>query len=518
MIRRDRFLSCLDRIGSARMLVIGPSVVEEDVHCAVTRLAPDRAVPVLLEEATSTHPGAAALTAITMAQLGASVTLASPVDADHWALRETMEAAGVRIIGGTGDSSPAPRLHRYVAGTRQMLQMRRHWSGPRTPMRMLLEKISLDDFDTALIVDALPAWFTPEDFQWLAQRRASAQTRLVFDAAGAESDPRPLRPDAIIVNEAESRQTARLYEAEDEDHVARLRNLVTKAAPAVLMTLGRQGAVSAAHNGQIEVAPITTTPFPFSDRRGVGFVLSGVYALMLTAGASAEEAGFLACGAATAAAASPGPKRIVYDDLLKIAYHEIESEVADAREVFDRIGREHLPMIDQAARALLQAYTSGRKVLIFGNGGSAAEANHLVTEMTGRFRARRSSLPAISLSSNDALATCIANDYGYEEIFAHQIEAFCKPGDIVIGMSTSGRSPNVIRAMERAREREAVIIAFTGEDAGPMRQLADLTLAVPSRSTPRIQEAHLFVIHVMCEMLDRRLDTQGRLQPSASEI
>ena len=139
-------------------------------------------------------------------------------------------------------------------------------------------------------------------------------------------------------------------------------------------------------------------------------------------------------------------------------------------------------------------------------------------ELTGRFRESRPGLPSISLSANDSLTTCLANDYGYEDVFARQIETFCREGDVVIGLSTSGRSPNVIRAMERARERGARIIAFTGRDGGAMAELADVAIIVPSDSTARIQEAHLFIIHVLCDMLDSRLDSQGRLRPAASEM
>ena len=117
-----------------------------------------------------------------------------------------------------------------------------------------------------------------------------------------------------------------------------------------------------------------------------------------------------------------------------------------------------------------------------------------------------------------SLTTCLANDYGYEEVFARQVDTFCREGDVVIGLSTSGKSGNVVKAMETARARGARVIALTGSERGPMSELADVSINVPSRITARIQEAHLFVIHVMCDMLDRRLDPTGRLHPAASEM
>jgi D-sedoheptulose 7-phosphate isomerase len=250
----------------------------------------------------------------------------------------------------------------------------------------------------------------------------------------------------------------------------------------------------------------------------VGFVLSGVYGLAAAVGADCDEAAYLACGAASAAAACPGPKRVGIDDLLKIAYREIEAQLADGLEVFGRIARDGLAVIDRAARSLMQAYADGRQVLVFGNGGSAAEANHLAGELTGRFKQSRPGLPAISLSANDSITTCIANDYAYDEIFARQIETFGREGDVAIGLSTSGRSPNVVQGLKRAKERGMRTIAFTGAEPGPAGEYADVVVAVPSRSTARIQEAHLFIIHVMCDMLDRRLDAAGRLNPAASRI
>ncbi|NOG54881.1 MAG: SIS domain-containing protein [Planctomycetes bacterium] len=160
----------------------------------------------------------------------------------------------------------------------------------------------------------------------------------------------------------------------------------------------------------------------------------------------------------------------------------------------------------------------GGSYLVFGNGGSAAEANHLVTELTGHFRANRPSLPAISLSSNDSLITAIANDYSYDDVFSHQIGAFCRPGDVVIGLTTSGNSENVLRALKEARNHDARTIVLTGNRAVAIHELADVVIAVPSSYTPRIQEAHLFVIHVLCDMLESRLDAQGRVHPAATEI
>jgi D-sedoheptulose 7-phosphate isomerase len=153
--------------------------------------------------------------------------------------------------------------------------------------------------------------------------------------------------------------------------------------------------------------------------------------------------------------------------------------------------------IASAAEALVEGVRNGGKVLTFGNGGSAAEASHLAEELVGRFRKNRRPFPAISLASDSGTVTCIANDFGYETVFERQIEAFARPGDVAVALTTSGKSENVIRALRAARSRGAVTIALTGE-AGLAESDADHVIAVPSEDTAIVQEVHLIVIHCFC--------------------
>jgi D-sedoheptulose 7-phosphate isomerase len=152
------------------------------------------------------------------------------------------------------------------------------------------------------------------------------------------------------------------------------------------------------------------------------------------------------------------------------------------------------------ARWVREAVDNGGKVLLFGNGGSMCDAMHIAEELVGRYRKERRALPAMALGET-SLVTCIANDYGYEAVFSRQVEAWARPGDIVVGLSTSGRSPNVLAALRLARERGARTIALTGE-AGLAEPLADLVLAVPSANTARIQECHITIGHIVCELVE----------------
>jgi len=154
-----------------------------------------------------------------------------------------------------------------------------------------------------------------------------------------------------------------------------------------------------------------------------------------------------------------------------------------------------------AGAAIIESLEGGGKIICFGNGGSATQASHLAGELVGRFRAKRRPLPAISLASDAGTMTCIGNDFGYSEVFDRQMAAFAQPGDVAIGLTTSGKSENVVKALAVARARGAVTIALTGS-AGLVGGEADHLIAVPSADTAHIQEVHLMVLHVWCIAID----------------
>jgi D-sedoheptulose 7-phosphate isomerase len=153
--------------------------------------------------------------------------------------------------------------------------------------------------------------------------------------------------------------------------------------------------------------------------------------------------------------------------------------------------------VSDAARAIIASFRAGGKLICFGNGGSASQASHMVGEMVGRFKSNRRPLPAISLSSDPAAVTCIANDFGYDSLFERQMAALATKGDVALGLTTSGASENVLRALAKAKKMGAVTIALCGEK-GLAREDADYILSVPSSSTAHIQEVHLMILHSIC--------------------
>jgi len=187
-----------------------------------------------------------------------------------------------------------------------------------------------------------------------------------------------------------------------------------------------------------------------------------------------------------------------------------------AREVFAehcavaaRAAQELPPVIERIVVAAGACLNGGRKILTCGNGGSAADAQHMVAELIGRFRDERRALPAIALTADTATLTALGNDYGYERVFARQVEALAQAGDVLFAISTSGNSANVVRAAQVARDRGCTVVALTGESGGQLAAHADLLLCAPSGVVARIQEVHTLCIHAIVESLDRLLREQA---------
>jgi D-sedoheptulose 7-phosphate isomerase len=177
----------------------------------------------------------------------------------------------------------------------------------------------------------------------------------------------------------------------------------------------------------------------------------------------------------------------------------------ESAQVKQQFAREHADRIVQVATLIAKAFRNGNKVLLFGNGGSSTDAAHIAAEFVGRYHRERAPLPAIALATDIAAITCIANDYGYEELFARQVRAHGRNGDIAIGISTSGNSPNVLKGITAARDCGLTTVAWTGANGGKLAELVDYPFIVPSTVTSRIQESHITLGHVLCELVEDHL-------------
>ncbi len=161
-----------------------------------------------------------------------------------------------------------------------------------------------------------------------------------------------------------------------------------------------------------------------------------------------------------------------------------------------------LSTIEKVVDVITQAFRKGNRIYFCGNGGSAADAQHLAAEFSGRFYSERKALPAEALHCNTSYLTAVANDYGYDLVYSRIIDGIGRPGDVLIGLSTSGNSANIVKAFEVAKERELITVAFTGITGGQMRSLSDYVLNIPSADTPRIQESHIMIGHIICQLVE----------------
>jgi len=160
------------------------------------------------------------------------------------------------------------------------------------------------------------------------------------------------------------------------------------------------------------------------------------------------------------------------------------------------------PMINQAAVSIVESIMHGHKILIFGNGGSAADAQHFAAELTGRYKRERRGLPAIALTTDTSAITAIGNDYGFNKVFSRQVEALAQKGDVLVGISTSGQSENVLRALELGSTLGCKTISLTGKDGGNIKDVSDISINVAMNNTPRVQEGHITIIHTICEWVE----------------
>lgn len=188
----------------------------------------------------------------------------------------------------------------------------------------------------------------------------------------------------------------------------------------------------------------------------------------------------------------------------------IEAYLKDHVAVIQALSDGCVSQIETMIETITGALRSGGKLLIAGNGGSAADAQHFAAEMVGRFQLERKAIPAIALTTDTSILTAVGNDYGFDRVFARQVEALAQPGDLFLGISTSGQSDNILQAMESARQTDCRTLCLAGKDGGPMAARADLSLVVPSMETPHIQEAHLTIIHILCKEIEQRLATGAK--------
>jgi len=186
-------------------------------------------------------------------------------------------------------------------------------------------------------------------------------------------------------------------------------------------------------------------------------------------------------------------------------HEKIKDILLESIQVKEEILRNQIDQIEQIAQLMIDCLKKDGKVIVFGNGGSASDSQHIAAELVGRFKKDRSALAGIALTTNTSILTSLANDYGYDVVFSRQVEALGKKNDVVLGISTSGKAKNVALGIKQAKKMGIKTVALSGGDGGDIVKLADVSLVVPSKITARIQEAHITIAHIICEMIEQEL-------------
>jgi D-sedoheptulose 7-phosphate isomerase len=185
--------------------------------------------------------------------------------------------------------------------------------------------------------------------------------------------------------------------------------------------------------------------------------------------------------------------------------NEIKSQINETAETLQKVSSELSGTIQVIIEKIIECYQNGGCVYFFGNGGSAADCQHLAAEFVCRFKINRSPLPALALTTDTSFLTACGNDYSFEDIFVRQVEAFAKKGDVFVGISTSGNSMNVLKGLQKAKEKGALAVAFLGGDGGKINNVADISLIIPTKNTPKVQECHITVGHIICDLVEKRI-------------
>ena len=497
------------------VLVTGDTHIDREVYGDVHRLAPEVPVPVLQIKSKRSIPGGAANVARNISRLGGTALLYGFFESDEASrgILQELRAENIQVLSSP-PSSPfrLPERRRFFADNHQLIQILQrpsidNYADSLPPLAEFIAGIDAK-LKTVVVYDQGYGFVTRGLLKSVEALAGDRQLKVIIDANPEHVSWYP-RADLYTFN-AKEIVAAAAQLGEPGASLERAGKVVCdRLGSDVLVTQGSEGMTVFPSSGRPQ--PIPADPVPLADRAGAGESVTAVLALGLSAGADLKPAAVLANKAAATVVSKPGIAYVRPEELLNLFHPQISNLLLESVTVKQRLIGEQLPAIENVVTAIIQTYRNNKTVYAFGNGGSAADANHFITELVGRFRIERKGLPAFSFSTNEILMTSIANDYGYESTFTRQVDTFVKPGDLVVAFSTSGKSENVVRAIQMAREKGATTVGFTGASAGRFPGICQICIRVPSDSAPRIQESHLAVVHIICELLEKELTLTGPL-------
>ena len=499
-------MNVIDDFKKEKILVIGDLMIDHYLYGETKRISPEAPVPVVRILREDNILGGACNTANNIVSLGGKATVIGVVGNDEYAvvMKELLQKKKIKSILIKDSSRPTTVKKRIISkGFFQMMRIDHEKKCP------ISEKIAVNVFkevkkiikniDAIIISDYAKGVMTEKLTKSLI--KIAKENKVLVTVDSKSKTPKMFKGcDLIVPNINEAIMMSEI----EEDIFEMGKKISSMLKSNVYITRGSEGISVFDKSGtHTHIPPVQAKKVV--DVTGAGDTVIASATLALCSNLGLIESARLANFAGHLVVQKPGTATISPNELKGAKKDEIHHFLKESIEVKQKVIEQQLDQIENAAKTIVNAYAKGKKVIAFGNGGSASDAQHFIGELVGRFRIERKGLPGIALTTDTSVVTAIANDYGYDQVFERQIEANAVKGDVLFGISTSGNSPNVLNAMKRAKKMGCKTIGLTGKDGGKLIDLCDISIIVPSNNTPRIQEAHITIIHIICDLLDQEI-------------
>src|SRR3989338_1290321 len=501
---KERLKQLMLSFNGKKALVIGDLMLDKKTLGKASRISPEAPVPVVDILSETYSAGGAGNVAANIQSLSGNASIAGIMGKDEEGvlLLNTLNNLGINTKAVIQDSLTIKK-ERVIVGTQHILRIdtEPEEGHNSTAYESLKAKIMVlvPKQDAIILSDYGKGTLTKELV--LAIIKEAKSIPVIVDAKpehiewyhGAK---------IVSLNQAEAVETA--GHKGDWENICKI--IAKKTSSAVLITKGKEDTIL--YDGKITSIPVPQSHFV--DKSGAGDTSTAALALAIASGATLAEAVHLANHAASIVISKEGISTVTINEVLAILRHEISNFIRENMEVKQSVIDTQLDKIERLTNYIVDVYKNQKKILIFGNGGSAADAQHFAAELVGRYKMERHGLPAIALTTDTSAITAIANDYSFDEIFSRQVEALANSGDLIVGITTSGNSQNVNLALEKAKKMGCTTVGLCGRDGGKIKDIADMTIIVPSNNTPRIQETHITIIHIVCELLEKEMAPHWR--------
>ncbi len=497
-----------------KIAIVGDIMLDTGTIGDVSRISPEAPVAIIHVKREKRELGGAALVAHNIKCLCACPYMVGVVGADRTKeiLVKKFEEMGIATeFLVTDQKRQTTEKIRYFGNAQQMLRLDYEDATPisKETEEKVIEQARkiLPEVDVIVISDYGKGMITENVAKTIIQEAKVLKKKIIIDAKPSAMEYYK-DADVVTINEKEAKEIITSIEGKDDQDFAILAaEIARKYKTSALITRGRRGITVCDGTGRID--HVKGKEVDIADITGAGDAVTSVLALALAAGYDLFDATKLANYAGGVVVTKKGSATITLEEIQKFLRLDVYEYLRESIRVKEAVIETQMDKIEELASMIIEAYKKGNKLLVFGNGGSAADAQHLAAEFVGRYKMERRGLPAIALTTDSSIITAIGNDYGYDLIFSRQVEAHCNSGDIVLGITTSGNSPNVLKAFEVAKKIGAKTAVWTGKDGGEAAKVADIAIIVPSNNTPRIQEAHVALIHIICEIFEDYMHKQG---------